>query len=66
MKRQKRDMTSRAFNRGYQIGRTGRSQDLCPYEQLDLRGQWMAGWRDGRNAFLEGCTGVAGLDRMAV
>lgn len=66
MKRHKRDMSSRAFNKGYQIGRAGRSKDLCPFEQLDLRGQWMAGWREGREAFLEGYTGVAGLERVAV
>jgi ribosome modulation factor len=59
-------MASRAYNRGFQTGQGGRSKDLCPHQQIDLRAQWLAGWREGRGAFLEGYTGVAGLDRIAV
>ena len=30
MRRQKRDMNSRAFDKGYQAGISGRSSDICP------------------------------------
>lgn len=61
MKRSRRSTDSRLFNRGYQSGATGRSQDACPHEKPEHRANWMAGWRAGRGDRLSGFTGVAGL-----
>lgn len=63
MKRSKRSMISRAFNRGYQSGLCGRSQETCPHEKTETRANWLAGWRSGRNDRVAGLTGVAGIDR---
>lgn len=45
MKRQKRDKLSRAHSKGYQAGITGRSKDLCPFQTVESRSQWLGGWR---------------------
>ena len=37
MKRQKR---------GYQAGIAGRSKEMCPYQTLNQRSQWLGGWRE--------------------
>ena len=63
MKRSKRPTDSRAFNRGYQSGVTGRALESCPHEKLETRASWLAGWRSGRDDLLAGYTGVAGLQR---
>lgn len=60
MKRQKRDMTERAFHKGYQAGITGKLRDLCPHEQPTLRFQWMAGWREGRADKHDGLSNLYG------
>ncbi|WP_210395203.1 ribosome modulation factor [Motiliproteus sediminis] len=61
MKRQKRDLTSRAYVRGYRAGRAGKSRDLCPTEVNQTREQWMSGWRQGRSDYWDGYQGVSGL-----
>ena len=48
MKRQKRDRLERAQAKGYQAGINGRSSETCPYQEIETRGQWFGGWRDGR------------------
>ncbi|NVK11589.1 MAG: ribosome modulation factor [Gammaproteobacteria bacterium] len=48
MKRQKRDMNVRAYNRGYKAGLQGKSKDCCPHTQEDHRLEWMGGWRQAR------------------
>lgn len=63
MKKQKRDLTTRTYQRGYHAGINSKSQDRCPYEQGELRRQWLSGWRDGRSAQWDGYTGVAGVHR---
>jgi len=45
MKRQKRDRLERAHAQGYRAGVTGRSKELCPYQNLDTRSEWLGGWR---------------------
>lgn len=45
MKRQKRDRLERAQQRGYQAGITGRSKEICPYQELNQRSSWLGGWR---------------------
>jgi ribosome modulation factor len=63
MKRTKRSMVTRAFNRGYNSGLCGRSQVACPHEKTETRANWLAGWRSGHADRVEGLTGVAGLER---
>ena len=40
MKRQKRDKLTRAHSKGYQAGISGRSKDICPFQQNDARSEW--------------------------
>ncbi len=61
MKRQKRDLTTRAYARGYRVGLSGKSRELCPADEGDARQNWMGGWRQGRADFWDGYTGVAAL-----
>ncbi len=46
MKRQKRDRQDRAHARGYQAGASGRSKELCPYQNLEVKSEWLGGWRE--------------------
>ena len=46
MKRQKRDRLGRAHANGYQAGAAGRSKELCPYQNIDARSEWLGGWRE--------------------
>jgi ribosome modulation factor len=46
MKRQKRDKTTRAHSQGYQAGIAGRSKDNCPYHKIDVKSEWLGGWRE--------------------
>ncbi len=64
MKRQKRDMNSRAFDRGYQAGLAGRSADFCPHTEEDHRHHWLSGWREGRSDQWDGLTGVSGVHKL--
>ena len=61
MKRHKRDKEIRAFDRGYQIGVSGKSKELCPYVDESTRHKWISGWRQGREDNWSGYTGVAGV-----
>jgi ribosome modulation factor len=64
MRRQKRDMKSRAFDRGYQAGVTGRSMENCPHELEAYRQFWVSGWREGRCDQWDGLTGVSGVHKI--
>jgi ribosome modulation factor len=46
MKRQKRDKLSRAHSKGYQAGITGRSKEHCPFQSVNIRSEWLGGWRE--------------------
>ena len=48
MRRQKRDMTERAYTHGYQKSVQGKSKELCPYQNKEPRTAWLSGWRSGR------------------
>lgn len=61
MKRHKRERDELLYSRGFNAGLTGRSQELCPYQNINLRQYWMAGWREGRSNQREGLHGVAAL-----
>ena len=46
MKRQKRDRHGRAYSRGYQAGVSGRSKEICPYQNTEVKAEWLGGWRE--------------------
>ncbi len=64
MRRQKRDMNSRAFDRGYQAGVSGRSQEICPHAEQEHRQSWLTGWREGRCDQWDGLTGISGVHKI--
>jgi ribosome modulation factor len=64
MRRQKRDMNARAYDRGYQAGASGRSSDSCPHSSEQARINWITGWRDGRSDHLDGLIGTSGVHRL--
>lgn len=64
MKRQKRDRTERAYSKGYNAGRGGKSRDFCPFDALVHRSSWLNGWREGRTDYHYGMTGVAGVQNL--
>ena len=63
MRRQKRDMNDRAFQKGYQAGLVGRSLESCPHSTDQQRHSWISGWREGRSDNWDGYTGVSGVHR---
>lgn len=65
MRRQKRDRTERAFQKGYLAGMNGKSKEACPIEVGSLHQEWINGWREGRIDLREGRTGVRGVHRVA-
>ncbi|MCR9104886.1 MAG: ribosome modulation factor [Gammaproteobacteria bacterium] len=64
MRRQKRDMSSRAYDRGYHAGVSGRSLDDCPHSDMEHRQNWVAGWREGRSDQWDGLTGISGVHKL--
>lgn len=66
MRRQKRDMTERAFSKGYQAGSSGRNKEACPHDNGDVRQQWLTGWREGRTDQWDGYTGVSGIHKLEI
>ncbi len=65
MKRQKRDQTERAFNKGYQAGIDGRSRSLCPHESGATRQQWLNGWRESRIDQWNGLNRLAQVQKLS-
>lgn len=66
MRRQKRDMSARAYERGYQAGVSGRSSESCPHSNEEHRINWITGWREGHADQLDGMIGVSGVHRLRV
>ncbi len=64
MRRQKRDMNARAYERGYQAGVMGRSSESCPHSSEQQRINWIIGWREGRSDQIDGMIGVSGVHRL--
>jgi len=64
MRRQKRDMTERAFSKGYQAGSSDRHKEASPNDNGDVRQQWLTGWREGRTDQWDGYTGVSGIHKL--
>lgn len=66
MKKLKRNLHERAYQRGYHAGLEGRRLDACPHFQDALRNQWMAGWREGRVDNWGGFNAMSGVQKMAM
>ncbi|MCR8922891.1 ribosome modulation factor [Dasania sp. GY-MA-18] len=66
MRRQKRDQSERAFQKGYMAGVNGKNKEQCPHEQEAIRQQWLTGWREGRTDQWDGYTGVSGLHKVEI
>ncbi|WP_163833194.1 ribosome modulation factor [Spartinivicinus ruber] len=64
MRRHKRSKVERAFQKGYQIGISGRSRDLCPHGQDEIKQSWLNGWREGWSDQWDGYTGVSGVHKI--
>lgn len=55
MRTKKRDKVERVFHQGYKAGMRGHSSDFCPHTgNMEARGAWFSGWREGRSQFLSG------------
>ena len=65
MRKHKRDINIRAYQRGYRIGLTGRSMELCPHESGEAQFQWVRGWREGRKDQWDGFTGISSIARAS-
>jgi len=65
MKTHKRDMTVRAYKKGYQAGLSGKSKDACPPHNGDEKQEWLMGWREGRQDNWDGLTGVSSIPKIS-
>ncbi|MEH6551097.1 MAG: ribosome modulation factor [Pseudomonadales bacterium] len=65
MKRHKRDMNQRAYQRGYHAGLCGKDREACPHENMAQREQWLGGWLEGRDAQWSAMTGISGLSELS-
>lgn len=55
MRRQKRDLSHRAYLKGYQAGFNGRNKSTCPHAEETATAQdWFNGWREGREDHWKG------------
>ena len=64
MRRSKRDMVKRAFERGYQMGLSGRSKDSCPHGKGPNQLSWLQGWREGRKEQWNGNNALTGSHQL--
>ena len=65
MRRSKRDMIKRAFERGYQMGLSGRSREICPHGKGPNQLSWLLGWREGRIDQWDGVTALTGRHKLS-
>jgi len=55
MKKHKKDLSHRAFIKGYQAAIKDRSLSSCPYQSTSsLEFHWNTGWRQGRADYWSG------------
>lgn len=54
MKSKKRDKVDRAIKQGFKSGIRGHEMESCPFTDGNVRGPWLAGWRDGRSSYIAG------------
>lgn len=65
-KRSKRDRTTRAWQRGYQAGLIGRSQDMCPHQEIGTRTSWIDGWTQGHQDHADGSMAIGGMHKRPI
>lgn len=66
MKRQKRDLSQRAFVKGYQVGFNGRPKSGCPHQvDTGVHSEWMRGWEEGRTDQRAGFSQFMGQQKVA-
>lgn len=66
MKRQKRDLSHRAFIKGYQAGFSGRSKNICPHQaDTGVHAEWMRGWEEGHTDQWSGFSQFMGQQKVA-
>ena len=58
MKTCKRQPSEKAYIHGFRAGINGKSIDLCPYTQANIRSLWISGWREGWGQSFTGFTGI--------
>lgn len=70
MRRQKRDLMERAYQRGYLAGLKGKSKSLCPKADGPEHQEWINGWREGRTDHWSGMDGsvnsLANINRVVI
>lgn len=65
MKKHKKDLSHRAFLKGYQASIQNRSISTCPYQAESKLGfHWCCGWRQGRADYWDGLS-LASLQQKA-
>lgn len=65
MKRQKRDVSQRAFNKGYQLGYQGRSEESCPFQENSVTArEWLRGWEEGHEDHCDGMTTMTSQQKI--
>lgn len=65
-KRSKRDRSTRAFQKGYQAGLIGRSQEKCPHQEAAVRNSWIEGWNEGHQDQADGAVAIGGLHKRPI
>ena len=65
MRRSKRDMIKRAFERGYQMGLSGRSKETCPHGRGRNQLSWLQGWHAGHVDQWDGATALTGSYQLS-
>lgn len=66
MKKHKKDLSHRAYTRGYQAAIKERSLSNCPYQTASNLGfQWCSGWRQGRADYWNGFNHAAMQQRAS-
>ncbi|WIO75426.1 ribosome modulation factor [Porticoccaceae bacterium LTM1] len=66
MRRQKRDLSHRAFIKGYQAGFNGKSKSSCPHSgETESSMEWNRGWRVGREDHWSGYNQFTGNQKAA-
>lgn len=54
MRTQKRDRVERCFLQGYKAGLHGHGSEYCHFQDVEMRGAWFNGWRQGRTTLITG------------
>ena len=64
MRRHKRNLAVRAYQRGYLAGLNGFSKSRCPKETGPEHQEWINGWRAGREDQWQGMQGASAVHHL--